>query len=96
MIKLANGTMLVADYEEPSSSYWRETEFYIVDIPRWRVLDEKRMDASRDTAWKTDVDLSRVDEIGFTDLNRGGGHGTQANSGLDWIEVHGNTVSRGR
>jgi hypothetical protein len=94
MIKLADGTMLLGDYEEPSSTYWRETEFYIVDIPRWRVLDEKRMDVSRDRAWKTDVDLSRVDEIGFTDLNRGAGHGTEGNSGLDWIEVYGNPVRR--
>ena len=94
MIKLADGTMLLADYEEPSSTYWREAEFYIVDIPRWRVLDEKRMDVSRDKAWRTDVDLSRVDEIGFTDLQRGAGHGTEGNSGLDWIEVHGNPVSR--
>ena len=29
------------------------------------------MDVSRDREWKTTVDLSRVDEIGFTDLNRG-------------------------
>ena len=94
MIKLADGTMLLADYEEPASTYWREAEFYIVDIPRWRVLDEKRMDVSRDRAWRTDVDLSRVDEIGFTDLNRGAGHGTEGNSGLDWIEVYGNPVSR--
>jgi hypothetical protein len=94
VIKLADGKMLLADYQEPESTYWRETEFYIVDIPRWRLLDEKRMDVSRDTAWKTDVDLSRVDEIGFTDLNRGAGHGTNGNSGLDWIEVHGNPVPR--
>jgi hypothetical protein len=73
----------------------REAEFYIVDIPRWRVLDEARMDVSRDTEWKTDVDLGRVDEIGFSGLTRGGWHGTQVNSGLDWIEVHGNPVSRG-
>ena len=95
IVKLDDGTMLVGDYEEPSSTYWREAEFYIVDIPRWRVLDETRMDVSRDTEWKTDVDLGRVDEIGFSDLRRGGGHGTQANSGLDWIEVHANPVSRG-
>jgi hypothetical protein len=94
IIKLTDGTMLLADYEEPQSTYWRETEFYLTDIPRWRVLDEKRMDVARDRAWRTDVDLSRVDEIGFTDLNRGAGHGTEGNSGLDWIEVWGNPVAR--
>ena len=93
--KLADGTMLAADYVEPEASYWRETEFYLVDVPRWRALDETRMAVSRDTGWKMDVDLSRVDEVGFTDLMRGAGHGTDGNSGLDWIEVHGNLVSRG-
>ena len=95
VVKLADGTMLAADYVEPEASYWRETEFYLVDVPRWRALEETRMAVSRDTAWKTNVDLSRVDEIGFTDLMRGAGHGTDGNSGLDWIEVHGNFVSRG-
>ena len=49
---------------------------------------------SRDAAWRTNVDLSKVDEIGFTDLGRGAGHGQGGNSGIDWIEVHGNTVKR--
>jgi hypothetical protein len=51
-------------------------------------------DMARDTAWKTNVDLARVDEIGFTDLSAGAGHGAEGNSGLDWIEVYGNPVKR--
>ncbi len=94
LVKLADGTLLAADYVEPESSYWRETEFYLADIPRWRALDETRMAVSRDSDWKTNVDLSRVDEIGFTDLMRGAGHGTNGNAGLDWIAVYGNPVSR--
>jgi hypothetical protein len=38
----------------------------------------------------TDLDLSRVDEIGFTDLMPGGG--SDACSRLDWIEVYGKPV----
>ena len=94
VVKLADGTMLAADYVEPETSYWRETEFYLVDIPRWRALDETRMAVSGDSAWKMNVDLSRVDEVGFTDLMRGAGFGTGGNSGVDWIEVSGNLVSR--
>jgi hypothetical protein len=94
MVKLADGTMLVADYSEPESTYWRETEFYIVDVPRWRVLDPAQVVESRDSAWRTNVDLSKVDEIGFTDLSRGAGHGLGGNSGVDWIEVYGNPVKR--
>ena len=95
LVKLADGTMLAADYVEPEASYWRETEFYLVDVPRWRALDETRMAVSRDTGWKMNVDLSRVEEVGFNDLMRGAGFGTRGNSGLDWIEVYGNLVSRG-
>ena len=94
VIKLADGTMLVADYAEPESTYWRENEFYFVDIPRWRVLDPAQLVESRDAAWRNNVDLSKVDEIGFTDLSRGAGHGQGGNSGVDWLEVHGNPVKR--
>jgi hypothetical protein len=94
VIKLADGTLLVADYAEPESTYWRETEFYFVDIPRWRVLDPAQAVESRDAAWRTNVDLSKVDEIGFTDLARGAGHGQGGNSGVDWIEIYGSPVKR--
>ena len=39
-------------------------------------------------------DLSKVEEIGFTDLMAGGGHGQSGWSRIDWIEVHGNPVKR--
>jgi hypothetical protein len=94
VVKLADGTMLVGDYSEPESTYWRETEFYLVDVPRWRVLDSVQAVESRDAAWRTNVDLSKVDEIGFTDLSRGAGHGQGGNSAVDWIEIYGNPVKR--
>jgi hypothetical protein len=37
--------------------------------------------------------LSRVEEIGFTELMRGGGHGASG-SRVDWIEVYGKPVPR--
>lgn len=94
VIKLADGTMMVGDYGEIGSTYWRENEFFLVDIPRWRAMNPATADMGRDTAWKTSVDLNRVDEIGFTDLSGGAGHGAEGNSALDWIEVHGNPVKR--
>jgi len=39
-------------------------------------------------------DLKKVDEVGFTDLMRGAGHGLAGNSGIDWIEVYGTPVKR--
>jgi len=96
VIKLADGTMWVADYAEPASTYWRENEFFIVDISRWRTLDENTVAEGKDVVWKTNaqLNLSKVDEIGFSDLMRGSGHGTQGNSGVDWIAVYGAAVKR--
>lgn len=98
LVKLADGTMLVADYAEPSSTYWRESEIYFVDIPRWRTLDPSTVaEAPRkagEPIWTDKIDLSQVDEIGFTDLMGGAGKGAQGNSGVDWIEVYGNPVKR--
>jgi hypothetical protein len=94
IIRLADGTMLAADYAEPHSTYFRETEVYVMDIPRWRVLDPDRVIVGAETDWKTNVDLSRVDEIGFTDLSRGAGHNPAGSSAVDWIEVYGQPVRR--
>jgi len=40
------------------------------------------------------VDLSKVDEVGFTDLMPGSGHGDGGYSGVGWIEVYGKPVTR--
>lgn len=98
VIKLADGTMLAADYTEPTSTFFRESEIYLIDIPRWRVLDPNKVAESRlkqgEQMWHTDVDLSKVDEIGFTDLMGGAGHGAFGNVAVDWMEVYGNPVKR--
>jgi len=98
VIKLSDGTMLVADYEEPLSTYFRESELYFVDVPRWRTLDPATVQDARPKpgqgVWKYDVDFSKVDEIGFTDLMIGAGHGTQGNVAVDYVEVYGTPVKR--
>jgi hypothetical protein len=90
VLKLADGTWLVSDASDGPSLDWREREFNIADI-RWRRLDIKTI---VEGAWVEKVELSRVDEIGWTDLMPGGG--TPASSRVDWIEVYGRPVSRGR
>ena len=59
------------------------------------MFDEKDIVATKEGEWRTKVDLSKVSEIGVTDLSRGSGGGRGGNSGLDWIEVYGNPVKRG-
>jgi hypothetical protein len=88
ILKLANGTWLVSDHAEGPTSDWRETEFAIADV-RWRRLDIKTI---VEGAWVDKPDLSKVDEIGWTDLTTGGG--TPASSRVDWIEVYGKPVTR--
>jgi hypothetical protein len=99
VIKLADGTMLAADYSEPTSTYMRVSEIYFVDISRWRPLNPDTVAEARakpgEGLWKYNVDLSKVDEIGFTDMMAGAGHGAQGNIAVDWIEVYGNPVPRG-
>jgi hypothetical protein len=98
VVKLADGTMWVADYLEPFSTYFHENEVFLVDIFRWRKVNPETMAEARAQAneplWRADLDLGMVDEIGFTDLRTGGGDGTQGNTSVDWIEVYGTPVAR--
>jgi hypothetical protein len=88
ILKLAGGTWLVSDASDGPSADWREREINIADI-RWRVLD---IETIAERNWAANPDLSRVEEVGFTDLMAGGG--TPASSRLDWIEVYGKPAKR--
>jgi hypothetical protein len=98
-LKLANGTWLVGEYAEGWTPDWHESEFWPAWI-RWRKLDVgNALEAPTGTPyengrWELDPDLSKVDEIGFTDLMAGSGHGQGGWSRIDWIEVYGKPVKR--
>jgi hypothetical protein len=89
ILKLADGTWLVSDHAEGPTVDWHETEFAIGDV-HWRKLDIKTI---VEGAVVEKPDLTKVDEIGWTDLMTGGG--TPASSRVDWIEVYGAPVKRG-
>ena len=88
ILKLADGTWLVSDEADDASLDWRLHEFNIMDI-QWYKLFIKGVYEGKPV---TDPDLTRVDEIGFTDLMPGGQ--SDACSRLDWIEVYGAAVKR--
>lgn len=88
ILKLADGRWLIGDRADDASTDWRIAEFIVADL-RWRLLDLKSVAESR---WVPNPDLSRVEEVGCTDLMPGGG--TPASSRLDWIEVYGRPVPR--
>lgn len=88
ILKLSDGEWLVSEQYDGESKYWREKNFKIADL-RWRELDiERVIEGNR----VKDPDLSKVEEIGFTDLMVGGQ--SKASSRLDWIEVYGEIVER--
>lgn len=88
VLKLAGGQWLVSDQYDDASDDWRVREFNFGDI-RWRRLDIKNVVEGR---WVEKPDLSRVDEIGFTDLMTGGQ--SLACSRVDWVEVDARAVKR--
>jgi hypothetical protein len=88
LLKLANGSWLVSEQADGSSSDWTEREFAVQDL-RWRQLDIKTI---VEGSWVEHPDLSKVDEIGWSDLMTGGN--SAACSRLDWIEVYGRAVKR--
>jgi hypothetical protein len=88
VIRLGNGTWLVSDLSEGSSSVWQVHDFIIKDI-RWSLLNIETIIEGKSV---DNPDLSRVDEIGFTDLMSGGF--SAACSRVDWIEVYADSVKR--
>jgi hypothetical protein len=88
LLKLADGTWLVSVQSDGPSKDWRTCEFNIQDLS-WYKLDILKV---IETSPVANPDLSRVDEIGFTDLMTGGA--SSACSRLDWIEVYGKPVKR--
>ncbi|MEO7650976.1 MAG: hypothetical protein ABIZ80_10955 [Bryobacteraceae bacterium] len=88
LVKLADGTWLIGDASDGPSTDWREREIPVGGL-HWRKFDIRTI---VEGAWVENPDLSRVDEIGWTDLMVGGG--TPASSRVDWIEVYGAPVKR--
>lgn len=88
VLKLADGTWLVSDLSDGPSKDWRIKEFNIQDIS-WHKLEVDRV---VEIGAADKPDLSKVEEIGFTDLMPGGK--SAACSRLDWIEVYGKPVAR--
>lgn len=92
VLKLADGTYILGLEGSGPTSDYEVTEFDLADM-NWIGFDPVRV---IDTQEVIDPDLSRVDEIGFTTLSRGGGHGAGVAAHVDWFEVYGVSVPRSR
>ena len=91
ILKLADGTWLVGDHADGSTVDWHENEFSLGDV-RWRKLNIAKVVTTGD--WVNSPDLTKVDEVGFTDLMPGSGHGPGGWSDVGKFEVYGKPVKR--
>jgi hypothetical protein len=91
VVKLADGTMLVSDFADAYTYDYRTVEFYPATMG-WLTLDPVTL-TTKGTL-QTNVDLTKVDEVGFVDLTPGSGHGLGGFSNVGWIEVYANASPR--
>jgi hypothetical protein len=91
IVKLADGTWLVADKGDGTVTDWRTSEINFSDV-RWLRLDIDKVVTKGN--FVQNPDLSKVDEVGFVDLMPGSGHGAGGWSDVAAIEVYGGQVKR--
>jgi hypothetical protein len=91
IVKLADGTWLVGDHADGSTADWHENEFSMSEV-RWLKLDVDKVVTKGN--WVEHPDLTKVDEVGFTDLLPGSGHGPGGWSDVAAFEVYGKPVKR--
>ena len=101
LIKLVDGTFLVGDHADASTTTFLESEFTFAGL-RWMKLNIDRVvtvgrygPLGEASNWADTPDLSQVDEVGFVDLIPGSGHGSGGYVNVASFEVHGTPVKRG-
>ncbi len=90
VLKPADGDWLVSEQADTLRGVWHEWAVPVQDL-QWRRLDIERITEGPPVQTP---DLSRIAEVGFTDLMRGGG--SPASTRIDWMEVWGRAVPNAR
>ncbi len=91
IVKLADGTWLVGDRADGTIADWNVSEVNLSEL-RWLKLDIERVVTTGN--FVSNVDLSKVDEIGFADLMPSSGHGPGGWSDVAQFEVYADAVPR--
>ncbi len=86
VLKLPGNRWIISEQSDAGQT-WHEHEFRIADLT-WRYFSIVKTVAEERVPTP---ELNRVEAIGFTDQRRG--KGSPSSSRVDWIEVHGGTVS---
>ncbi len=100
LIKLMDGTFLVGDHAEASTTTFLESEFAFAGL-RWIRLDIDRIvtvgrygPLGEASSWAESPDLTKVDEVGFVDLMPGSGHGSGGYVNVGAFELYATPVKR--
>src|SRR3989454_7176615 len=93
VLKLADGSFLISDHYAGPAEDWNISEILLSEI-HWRILKIQEPVRIYEDALVEKPNLTKVDEIGFTDLMVGGPSFTSGTSRVDWIEVHADRVKR--
>jgi hypothetical protein len=91
LIKLADGTYLVGDKADGSTTDWLWSEIALADV-KWLKIDIAT-GVTKGT-FVANPDLTKVDEVGYIDLMPGSGHGQGGWSDVAQIEIYGRPVKR--
>jgi hypothetical protein len=90
VVRLADGTMLIGSQVIDTQGAFLAVEVAF-DNQRWFALDPAEVAVGSAVA---EVDLGRVDEVGFANLSPGGGHGNAGWSNISTVEVYAAAVPR--
>ena len=91
IVKLADGSWWIGNQAVGTDSDWLESEISFADL-RWLKLDMPKLITRGNLVDK--IDLSKVDEVGFADLETGSGHGPGGAADVAQIEVYAHAVPR--
>ncbi len=90
VVRLADGTMLVGSQRIDTNGAFLTAEVAF-ESQRWFNLDSTEVSVGSEV---TDVDFSRVDEVGFANLAAGGGHGNAGWSNISTVQVYASAAPR--
>src|SRR2546427_6058750 len=93
VLKLADGSFLISDRYAGPAEDWNISEILISDV-HWRILKIQEPVRIYEDSLVENPNLTKVDELGFTDLMVGGPGFTSGTSRVDWFEVHAERVKR--
>lgn len=91
ILKLADATWILGEHGDGTVFDYHVGDFTLSET-RWIALDPVLLVTHG--RWLEKVDLSKVDEIGWTDLMPGSGHGDGGYTDMGWIEIYGTPVPR--